>query len=358
MTPEIDLSGEWLGLPSPDHVRDAAKAALDAGETHYTSRPGIVPLRRAIADLFLVNTGVATDPLRQVLITCGEEEGIFVVIHTLVAAGDDVLIVGPSPDAEEAIVRQAGGHARHLHWPDEGEDPDSWMAAGVTPALRVILTHTPSLTGQVLPAAATDALVRAANSADAAVVSIETLADFTQAGERHRGFAGHSGAQDRTVTIGGFGAWGLDGWRVGYLLGPESLVAPMTNFKQALTICSPALGQYAALAALTGSDEHLQQTRAALDSRRSVMVAELNRGGVPITAPPGGYQLFVPVPPSTPDPVDQLRESVAVLVSSGAAVGVAGTVRLTLSEPATTLVEAARRISPLLQPGGGRTDHG
>lgn len=358
MTREIDLSGEWLGISSPAHVRSAAKAALDAGETHYTTRPGIVPLRRAIAASFQTHTGVIADPMDQVLITCGESEGIFVALHTLVSGGDEVVIVGPSPKSDAEVVREAGGLVRHVPWPDLESDPEAMVRGWITSSTKAILVHTPSLTGQLLPPGAAQALVRAAKVVGATILSVETLADFTRPAGSHPGFALHVGAGDQTVTIGGFAAWGLDGWRVGYLLGPEPLVTPMTAFKQALSICSPALGQYAALAALTGPDEHLRRTQASLDSRGANLVTEFARGGVEVAKPVSGYHVFVPAPGGDSDIARRVRESVDVRVSAGADVGVPGTMRLTLSEPESTLVEAARRISPLLNPGAGGLSRG
>jgi aminotransferase len=348
MRSTIDLSGDRLELASPAHVREAAKAALDQGETHYTTRPGLIPLRQAVASRHLERTGTTVDPVRQVLVTCGEEEALFVAIHTLVGPGDDVLVIGPSPTSDAAVVARAGGTSRYLDWPSAGSERDAWPEGSVLENTRVILIRNPALSGEVLDDPQARAILTQAAAHNATVIVLETLADFSRDGRQLRGFASIPGADLRTLAIGGFSAWGLDGWRVGYLIGPESLVAPMTNLKQALSICSPALGQYGALAALTGSQQCVDQVRADLDERWHALVGELDRSGIPVETPAAGYHLFVPAPELGEEPARTIWDASAVRVASGADSGIAQTIRITLSQPAPILVEVAQRIAPVL----------
>jgi aspartate/methionine/tyrosine aminotransferase len=347
MLPAIDLSWDRLELASPDHVRAAAKEALDRGETHYTTRPGIVPLRQAIASSFSGTTGVTVDPVRQVLITCGAEEALFVAIHTLVASGDEVLVIGPSPRSDDELVRRAGGTARHIAWPSSGSDPGAALKKAISDLTRAVLLRNPSLAGELLEEAAARALLTTVAAHNATVISIESLADFGRTGYQHVGFARIPGASERTVTIGDFSAWGMDGWRVGYLIGSEALVAPMTNFKQALSICSPALGQYAALAAATGPQEHLKNLRSALDSKWAAFVAELARSDISIRVPEAGYHAFMPTSGLGPEPAAEIWKAVAVRVAAGEDLLVPDTVRVTLCQPESLLVEAGSRVAQL-----------
>ncbi|MGC1407296.1 MAG: pyridoxal phosphate-dependent aminotransferase [Candidatus Dormiibacterota bacterium] len=344
----IDLSWDSLELASPGHVRAAAKAALDRGETHYTTRPGIVPLRQAIATSFSGSTGLTVDPVRQVLITCGGEEALFVAIHTLVASGDEVLVIGPSPRSDDELVARAGGSARHVSWPSLGSDPGASLKTAISDRTRAVLLRNPSLAGELLEDAAARTLLTIVAAHNATVISIESLADFSRTGHQYVGFARIPGAAERTVTIGDFSAWGMDGWRVGYLIGSEALVAPMTNFKQALSICSPALGQYAALAAATGPQARLKNLRSALDSKWEALVAELARFKISIRVPEAGYHLFIPTSGLGPEPAAEIWKAVAVRVVAGDDFRVPETVRVTLCQPESLLVEAARRVAPLL----------
>lgn len=358
MLSPIDLSSDRFEAISPAHVREAAKSALDAGETHYTTRPGLIPLRQAIAERHAKATEVTVDPLHQVLVTCGEEEALFVAIHTLVGPGDEVLVVGPSPASDATLVARAGGAIRHLAWPTMASDPGTWLQGSLSERTRVALLRNPSLEGAVLESPMAQALLLEADAHNATVISVESLADFSRGGRRPQGFAAVPGAGSRTLTIGGFSAWGLDGWRVGYMIGPTTLVAPMTNLKQALSICSPALGQYAALAAATGPQDHLTDLCADLDERWDAVVAELNKSAIPVTVAEAGYHLFVPVTGRAVQKVDEIWDAVSVRVAPGDEGGVAGSVRINLSPPAPVLADAARRMAPLLAGVGGGARNG
>jgi aminotransferase len=348
MPSTIDLSGDRLEVASPPHVREAAKTALDQGETHYTTRPGLIPLRQVLASRHADRTGTKVNPLRQVLVTCGEEEALFVAIHTLVAPGDEVLVIGPSPATDAAVIVRAGSTARHLEWPTADSEPSSWLRGSMSERTRVVLVRNPSLGGEVLEDPVAPALFSEAAAHNATVVVLESLADFGREGRRLPGLLSIPGADLRTLTIGGFSAWGLDGWRVGYMIGPEALILPMTNLKQALSICSPALGQFAALAAVTGSQRHLDHLRADLDDRWDAMVSELDKSGVPVTVPVAGYHLFVRAAGLGSELSTSIWDAVSVRVASGEGSGAAETIRITLSQPAPILVDAARRIAPLL----------
>ncbi|MGA8208257.1 MAG: pyridoxal phosphate-dependent aminotransferase [Candidatus Dormiibacterota bacterium] len=344
----IDLSEDRLVVASPDHVRAAAKMALERGETHYTTRPGIIPLREAIATSFSDATGISTDPLSQVLITSGEEEALFVVIHTLIASGDEVLILGPSPRSDDDVVRRAGGTVRHVSRSSPVPQQPSDSMPAISDRTRVVLVRRPSLKGDLDDDAFVELLHTQVELHNSVVVSIEVGADFYRTGYEHRPFALKRDGENRTVTIGGFGAWGLDGWRVGYMVGPRSLVAPMTAFKQALSICSPALGQYAALASVSGSQAHLHTLRSTLDSRWKAVVSALSRSAVPVRVEEAGYHLFVPWPRSGGDYTREIWQECRVRVADGADVNLPGTVRITLSQSEPLLAEAAARLARLI----------
>jgi hypothetical protein len=124
----IDLSRDRLGLPTAQHVREAAKRALDDGETHYTTRPGLNPLRRAIAAKLAQENQIQVDAEREVLVTCGTREALFVALHVLLERGDRAVVTGPSSPLYRSVARLAGGSARVVTG-DPGDgfavDPDA-----------------------------------------------------------------------------------------------------------------------------------------------------------------------------------------------------------------------------------------
>src|SRR5947209_6938569 len=108
----IDLSGDDLGLPTAPHVKEAAKQALDQGATHYTTRPGLDPLRQAVSRKLKAENGIDVDPQSEVIITSGTQEALFVALHVLLEPGDEAIVPRPSRRAYVDIVKAAGGVVR------------------------------------------------------------------------------------------------------------------------------------------------------------------------------------------------------------------------------------------------------
>ena len=354
----IDLSGDRLGLPTAQPVRDAARQALDDGETHYTTRPGLNPLRRAIAAKLERENGIHVDAEREVLVTCGTREALFVALHVLLERGDQAVVTGPSSPLYRSVARLAGGTARVVTGdPDSGFalDPDA-VGRRLTRRTRALVLISPSSpAGSVAESAQLAALAELAIARSLAVVSVETLEPFVFDGVAGRSIGSQPGMAERTVTINGFSeAYGLAGWRVGYMAGPESLLGPMTQLKQAMSICSPAVSQHAALAAITGSREPLDSAHALVAERRERFFAALERAGVRFRRPAAGYHVLVDARAAALQPA--LRQA-RVRVGSGTAVGAPGWLSLALTRPADELEEAALRLgSVLADVPGGRTN--
>ena len=136
--------------------------------------------------------------------------------------------------------------------------------------------------------------------------------------------------------------WGLEAWRVAYLAGPEALVGPMIALKQALSICSPAVSQYAALAAVRGPQERVAEVRAELGARRSALVGALEAGGVRSLAPAAGWHVLVEGAPRRRGGGGRARRA------PGETAGLPGWLRLSLTEPPERLGLAGRRLAAAL----------
>jgi aminotransferase len=348
----IDLSGDWLDLPSAPAVRAAAKDALDAGATHYTTRPGLNPLREAIAAKLLHENAVELDPHTEVLVTCGGREALFVALHVLLSPGDEALIVGPHRVAHAEIVRLAGGVAATIApaGPDLVVDPAD-VAAQVSDRSRVLLLETPSYGGSLLERETLGKLAALAVEHDLVVVSLEGLEPFVHDGAVHTSIASLPGMRERTVTINGFSdAHGMRGWRVGYLAGAASFLSPMTKLKQALSICSPAVSQYAALAAIEMRDETIQGMQTAVSARRVSTLDALRDAGIVHTRNRAGIHVMLDVRhhDRTPDALVAETSAAGVGLTDGRAVGLEGWLRLSLTRPPEVLHDAVHRIAPIL----------
>jgi N-succinyldiaminopimelate aminotransferase len=204
----------------PAAAREASAAALDRGETHYTDRPGIMPLRQKVAERLSSRYGVDVDAAKGVVITCGVTEARFVAIQQLVASGSGTVVALSHPErvAGACVVRDV-----RLAGPDDH-----------------VQGHALVYLGADTPAERRDAWLSRAKEQGWPVVF--------EAGEGgwHPAAAGLA---EQTVTIGPLGLGeGLEAWRIGYLAAPSATAGPLRDFKQALTLCTTNLSQWGALA--------------------------------------------------------------------------------------------------------------
>jgi aspartate/methionine/tyrosine aminotransferase len=202
---------------APAHIRLAVEAALDRGETHYTERPGILLLREKIVALLRDRFGIEMSAKNDIIVTCGVTEARFLAVERLLQAGDTLA----APGSSELLFGVALLRSAQL--------VDSIPANAHMVYLRSSIG---------------EGLLRS----HLALVPASALILF----EVDRGENGFhpgqlEGLQNRTITIGGLGE---ESWRIGYLASPGGPSGLLQDFKQALTICSTNLSQWALLAAL------------------------------------------------------------------------------------------------------------
>jgi aspartate/methionine/tyrosine aminotransferase len=191
------------------------------------------------------------------------------------------------------------------------------------------------------------------------VLSLETLEPFVFDGREHLSIGSLPGMAERTVTINGFDAYGLAGWRVGYAAGPESILGPMTQLKQAMSICSSAVSQYAALAAITGPRTPIEAARALVSERREGALAALAAESVDIARPAAGYHLLVDGRAAGANDNRALKQALReVRLRLGSAGGAPGWLSLGLTKPVEDLAMAAERLARALAIAKGGTISG
>ncbi len=229
----------------PADLLKAVEEALLAGETHYTVRAGLPELRRRLAQRLTQEGGPSYDSVDNVLITTGESEALFVALLGLAPGPGEILVASSRRCAHEALFHLMGLRAK--------------SAAEITrPARETRLIYREWSSNQDTQAA----LIRLA--VEHGLPDILNLEDALGCGDlagRTRG-EGEAGdwfprfSHDRTIVVGNLGSLpGMSSFRVGYLMGPERLVARIRVWKQAFSICSPAPSQRAALIALAGDEE-------------------------------------------------------------------------------------------------------
>ncbi|TYP58520.1 aminotransferase class I/II-fold pyridoxal phosphate-dependent enzyme [Thermosediminibacter litoriperuensis] len=342
---------------TPSHICGAAKRALDEGKTSYTPNPGLMELRRAIADYLKRRFGLQYAPETEIIVTIGASEAIDVALRTLLNPGDEVLIPEPSFVAYKPCTILAGG--RPVSVPTHQEDefvlkPDI-LERYITPRSKVLILPYPNNpTGAVMNRKQLEDIARIAEKHDLIVVTDEIYAELTY-GVRHTAFATIPGMRERTVTINGFSkAYAMTGWRLGYIAAPQGLAAEMLKVHQYSVTCAPTMGQYAAIEALRNGDADIELMRSEYDKRRIYLFNSLKNMGLECFEPKGAFYIFpsiINTGLSSEEFAERLLKEKKVAVVPGSAFGETGQgfIRIAYAASMANLEEAVERISAFLK---------
>ena len=239
-TGAINLGQGFPDEDGPVEIKEAAQAAIAAGANQYAPGKGILPLREAIAVHQQRFYGLAPDPQTEIIVTTGATEAIAASLLALVGPGDEVLTFEPFYDSYGAIIGLAG--ATHVTAPLLAPDfmPDlAALEAAFSNRTKVVLINNPhNPTGAVFPREVLERVVELAAKYDAVIVTDEVYEHLTF-GVRHIPVATLPGAAERTLTISSAGkTFSFTGWKIGWLSGPEELVAAARTVKQFLSYSS------------------------------------------------------------------------------------------------------------------------
>jgi aspartate/methionine/tyrosine aminotransferase len=349
---EIDLTTpETLGVP--EHVQTAAGAALDRGETHYTTRPGVIPLREAIAERLTADGFPAS--AETVLVTNGGAEALYIALQMLLAQSRRMVIVGPVPANVVAMIRFIGVEPVLLPTGVESHFYPSVDTVAAAQGSSLLLASPSPVTGLALSPSEMEAMIAMARDNDMTVVLDRSLATALYDPALARFGESELGAS--LITIGSFSpGYGLAGWRVGWLSAPPETMKLFRELKQAMSICTTAVSQFAALAVLDGPADWVGSRRADFARRRDQAVARLRTTPL-IPAIPDAYPaLMVDVRIVDSDDrrfAERLRAETGVVVTAGSTFGpaTAGFVRLDLSAPAATVATGIERMARFAERG-------
>jgi aminotransferase len=358
--PVLDLASDEMDQPAAEHIVQATIDALNRGETHYTDRVGIIPLRQALAARIAHEDGLDYNPLGEILICGGGREALFVATQMIIDPGDEVIVPEPASNTLAEGVRLAGGVPVAVRTRPEDDfalQADA-IAAALTPRTRVLLFASPTApTGGVTTGDDLAAIAALAREYSLIVIWDETFRSFVADGVRQDTVAALPGMRERTAIVGSFSArYAMSGWRTGYVVAPAALLRPITMMKQALTICSAAPSQWAALAALTGPQGEATELSREIAARRAAAVPALAALGLTAHGQGTPY-LFVDVRPTGFDGRTfaaralQLA-SIRLLPCDDFGPGGAGFVRLSLALSTPHLLDAIGRLGAMLQVAG------
>ena len=291
----INLSQGLPDFDTPPEVLAAAVEAIRRGENQYTFPFGSLALREAVAYRYARYNGIIADPEAEVTITCGVSEAIMATILALTDPGDEVVIPEPWYENYVPDCLMAGVRPRFvpLCEPDYTIDPAE-MRAAFGRQTRLILLNTPhNPTGRVLTRSELALIADLCREFDVIAVVDEIYDRILFDGHQHVSIAGLPGMQDRTVTLSGLGkTYAVTGWRVGWAVAAQPLMAMIRKVHDYLTVCAPAPFQAAGIAALGMGEEYYATMCAEYAARRAPLLRALDAAGMSYRVPEGAYYVM------------------------------------------------------------------
>lgn len=352
-----------LGVGEPDfstpwHIRREGIRSLEDGQTRYTSNWGLRELRQEIANYMQRKYTLSYSPDQEILVTVGGSEAIDGAIRTLVAPGDEVLIVEPSFVCYDPITRMAGGVPVIIETKaqDDFRLTAEALRAAITPKTKLLVLPYPcNPTGAVMRRQDLEEIAAVLRGTDIMILSDEIYAELTFGPEPHVSIAQIEGMQERAVLISGFSkTYSMTGWRLGYACGPAPVLKQMTKVHQFAIMSAPTTSQYAAIEALRNGDSDIVKMRDEYDMRRRFVVSGFRDIGMECFEPQGAFYAFPSIQKtglSSEEFCNRLLEAKQVALVPGNAFGDCGEgfVRASYCYSIDHLREAVRRIGEFLQ---------
>lgn len=289
-----------LGVGEPDfdtpwHIREEGIYSLEKGKTFYTSNAGMLELRQEICKYLKNRFNLEYNYEKQTLVTVGGSEGIDLAFRALINPGDEVLIPEPSFVSYTPCAFLAGATPVQIPLKAENEFrlTANEIEEYVTDKTKILVLPFPNNpTGAILERDDLEAIAEVVKKHDLIVLSDEIYAELTY-GREHISIANMDGMKERTLIINGFSkAYSMTGWRMGYVVGPEEIISPMTKIHQYAIMCTPTTSQYAAIEALKNGAEDIAYMKKAYNQRRRLMVEGFREMGLECFEPLGAFYLF------------------------------------------------------------------
>lgn len=342
---------------TPEHIRDAAKQALDDGFTHYGASAGQIELREAIAKHQTERQGydVSAD---SVIVTPGGKPVMFFTIMALVEQGVEVIYPNPGFPIYESMINYMGGIAVPMQLNEESgynADIDN-LRSLITPRTKLIIINSPNNPcGSVIPESDLEKIAEMAGENDLVVLADEIYKDMYYGDQEHVSITQFPGMRERTVILDGFSkSYAMTGWRLGYGVFPDFLVEPVTRLMTNSVSCTSVFSQMAAIAALEGPQDSVAAMMEEFTKRRDLVVEGLNSlPGITCPVPKGAFYAFPNIRGtgmSSQEFANKALYEAGVALLAGTAFGAFGDgyIRISFANSQENLLEAIERLRKIL----------
>lgn len=301
-----DVSGIMkltLGEPdftTPDHVKEAAKAAIDANQSHYTGMAGLPALRQAAADFLKSKYHLFYNPDNEILVTIGATEALSATLTAILEPGDTVLLPAPAYPGYEPIVNLVGAEIVEIDTTanDFVLTPEMLEKAILEQGDKlkaVLLNYPTNPTGLTYSREQIKALADVLKKYDVFVVSDEVYSELTYSDEPHVSIAEY--LPEQTILINGLSkSHAMTGWRIGMIFAPANFTAQLIKSHQYLVTSAATMAQFAAIEALSVGKDDALPMKAEYMKRRDYIIDKMSALGFKIIKPDGAFYIFAKIP--------------------------------------------------------------
>lgn len=363
----VDVVNLSVGEPdfnTPQHIKDAAKKAIDDNYTHYSPVPGYPVLREAIADKLRRENGLDYKP-SQIICSNGAKQSVCNVIMSLVGEGDEVIVPAPYWVSYTQMVKLADGEPVTIPTglAQNFKITPAQLEAAITPHTRALILCTPSNpTGSIYSLAELEALAAVLRRHERVMVISDEIYEHINYVGRHSSMAQVEGMRERTVIINGVSkAYAMTGWRIGFAAAEEWVVKACNKLQGQYTSGPSSVSQIAAAAAFSGPQDCVEQMRREFEARKKLIVALTRQiPGLEANDPDGAFYLFpkcssyfgksdgTAVIGNSDDLANYLLDKAHVATVSGDAFGAPGYFRMSYATSQDNIRKAMARIAEAL----------
>ena len=357
----VDLTAGEPDFPTPEFIAQAAIRAIENGYTHYTENAGIRSLREAISRKLKQDNQLSYSP-DQIIVSNGAKQSIMNALLALINDGDEVILPLPYWVSYPEQIKMAGGVPVIVSTMDtDFKLTPEQLESHITERTRAIILNSPNNpTGVVYTPREVEQLAEVLARYSLWIISDEIYEKLIYDNGRHVSIARYFNLQERTIVINGFSkAYAMTGWRIGYAAAPLEVVKGMSKIQSHYTSNASSISQYAALAALTGPQEDVENMRRTFEERRNFLLQKLqSRDYISLVHPAGAFYLFIRVAEvygcrcgnvrieNSVDFATYLAEKYHLVVVPGVAFGADDYIRMSF---AASMNELERGVNILLQ---------
>lgn len=345
----ISLTIGQPDFPTPNHVKEAGKTAIDQNLTTYTHNAGIPELRQAAADFVQKKYNLTYDPETEIIITVGASEAIDIAFRTILDTESEVILPGPVYPGYEPIIHLCGAKPIYADTTtNQFRFTADIIEKYITSKTRCIVLPYPSNpTGVSLTKEEIIEIANLLKDRDIFVLADEIYSELVY-GQDH--FSIGTILREKTIVINGLSkSHSMTGWRIGILLAPQNIAKHILKIHQYNVSCATSISQWAALEALTVGKDDAFEMKKEYAKRRDYVFERLEKIGLEVVKPNGAFYFFVKLPELFPNSFEfalSLVEKARVAVVPGSAFSELGEgyIRLSYAYSMETLKEALDRI--------------